>query len=130
MVRHFSKPKGVSVVVFFGAWTAWTLFMSALIAFDEKIPFVYSLWCNIVLFGLASLLSLPVMGLATWLAARRRVLLGVLVAVVVSFVTAFTWVWLSYGAFRGMYGPLFTENLFDPRDGWIFLTGIVAVLLA
>ena len=123
--RRQSKPRGLNVLIYIGAWTAWTVFMSALIAFDEEIPFVYAAWCNIVLFGIAAVLALPVMSLASRLAARRMAMLSVLAAIVTSFAFAIIWVWLCYWLFNAMFGSLFTANLFDPRSGWIFLTGLV-----
>jgi hypothetical protein len=60
------KKRSLDILIFVGAWTAWAIFLSALVAYTESIPFVYALYCNIILLSIAALLSLPII----WVVGR------------------------------------------------------------
>ena len=112
--------------IFVGVWVAWTIFMSALIAHDERIPFFYAFNTNVVLFGIAAILSLPVLRFGGWLASRRRnPLIPIPVVVVSCMLYSSLWVWASWQFFRQVFGEYFTKNIFDPMSVWLFLNGVV-----
>ena len=120
------RPKWFEVIIFVGVWSAWTIFMSALIAHDERIPFFYAFNTNVVLFGIAALLSLPVLRFGSWLASRRRnafIAIAIVVACCMLYATA--WTWTASTFFLLAYGSYFVKNIFDPMSVWIFLNGVV-----
>jgi len=119
------KTRSLDIIVFIGIWLAWAIFLSALVAYIENIPFIYAIYCNSVMLSIAAVLSLPII----WVVGRsgshrRNPLLTVLVVIVGCFSYSGAWIWLSYSAFTLLFGRYFT-NLFDPRSGWIFLNGVV-----
>jgi sensor histidine kinase YesM len=100
--------------------------MSALVAHDERIPFFFAFITNIVLFGIAAILSLPVLRFGNWLAGRRRNPFFTIPVVVASCILyAALWMWTSGILFSSVYGPYFTKNIFEPISVWTFLNGVV-----
>ena len=46
------KGRWPGIAAFIGLWTAWAIFLSALIAYTEHVPFVYAIYCNAILLGI------------------------------------------------------------------------------
>jgi two-component system LytT family sensor kinase len=119
------RARWPGIAVFVGLWTAWAVFLSALIAYSEHIPFAYAIYCNAILFSIAAVLSLPIVYVVGRSRTRKRNHLAtVLAAAGICLAYSAAWVWLSYWAFVSLFGRYFL-NLFDPRSGWIFLIGII-----
>ena len=119
------NKRSLDILVFVGAWTAWAVFLSALVAYTESIPFVYALYCNMILVSISAFLSLPVIWAVGRFGSRRRnPFLTILAVLVGCLLYSAAWIWLSYGIFVTLFGRYFM-NLFDPRSGWIFLIGVV-----
>ena len=119
------RSRWSGVAVFVGLWAAWAVFLSALIACSEHVPFAYAIYCNTILFSIAAALSIPIIYIVGRSSTRNRnrpVTILAAGAICVTYSTA--WIWLSYWTFVLLFGRYFL-NLFDPRSGWIFLDGVV-----
>lgn len=119
------SQKRYEILLFIGVWTAWTLLASGLIAHQERIPYAFGLYTNVIFFGLAALLSIGLIRLAGFFERRIRGPVLRTAAITITCVAySIAWIQLSHLVFRVMFGRYFV-NLFDPRAEFLYPTGVI-----